>query len=268
MKFSLMMFICFFRKLNMGICCRLRLSVVCALIIGLIVGMSLNRLIGSHSNQMTWFNDESERYPESRSILRNNIDKGSEIYLKYLREYAGAVDGWIHREIFYAVWVINRYQTEQLNLFGGIGEIGVHHGKFTCFLYLLRRYEEQTLFAVDVFDNQALNKDGSGRGQKEIFLKNVRDYSQLNENQLAIYSGSSLDLNPVFSTNTIAINWWKENVVGKRGLQLVSVSFLLIKIFLLVFSLQGRWRSYVPSHLFRFMSCSEWFNRWWCCCCR
>lgn len=230
-----MNFIRIFRVLNMATYRRVRLSAVCAFALGFVFAMLLNRLGRPHSSHATWLNRQSERYPGSRSIIRNNVHTAGEIYLRYLREYATAVDGWIYKEIYYVVWVINQYQVEQLNLFGGIGEIGVHHGKFTCFLYLLRRYEEQNLFAVDVFDNQELNKDGSGRGQKEIFLKNVREYSQIYRNELAIYSGSSLDLNPIFSSNTKAINWWKDTVVGKRGLQLVSVRFIVI-LFLLHFS--------------------------------
>ena len=248
-----------FRVLHMATYRRLRLSAICAFALGFLFAILLNRLGRSHSNHATWLNRQSERYPGSRSIIRNNIHTTGEIYLRYLREYATAVDGWIHKEIYYVVWVISQYQTEQLSLFGGIGEIGVHHGKFTCFMYLLRRYEEQNLFAVDVFDNQELNKDGSGRGQKEIFLKNIREYAQIYRNEVAIYSGSSLDLNPTFSSNAKAINWWKDNVVGGRGLQLVSVS-VTISLAFSSYLFQGRWRSYVTFNLLRFMSCSQWFN--------
>ena len=229
-----------FRPVHMSLYRRLRFSATCAFIAGLLCGLILYNLSRSTSNNRQWFdgavdegNDDdvahSERYPDSRSVIRNNAYTNSALYLRYLKEYATNVDGWIHREIFYAVWVISQYQYEHLNLFGGIGEIGVHHGKFTCFLYLLRRYKEQNIFAVDVFDNQKLNKDGSGRGQKETFFKHVREYTQIFRNELAIYSGSSLDLNPVFSKENKAISWWEKSVVGQRGLQLVSVSILLVQ---------------------------------------
>ncbi len=81
------------------------------------------------------------------------------------------------------------------------------------------------MYSLDVFDNQTLNKDGSGCGQKDLFLKNIREYSQVFQNELVMYAGSSLDLNPIFSTNRKAISWWQNEVVSKRGLQLVSVSF-------------------------------------------
>lgn len=239
---------------DMSVYRRFRFPVVLAFIAGLVCGVIFNNLNRSTSNDLQFLDDDYERYPDSRSVIRNNVYMNSALFMRYLKEYSTYVDGWIHREIFYVVWVISQYQYEHLNLFGGIGEIGVHHGKFTCFLYLLRRYKEQNIFAIDVFDNQALNKDGSGRGQKETFLKHVREYTQIFRNELAIYSGSSLDLNPVFSKEKKAISWWQRNVVGRRGLQLVSVSFKRISPCYDFRSYQGRRRSYIASHIFRSLS--------------
>jgi hypothetical protein len=206
---------------------RIRFSVASTFIAGVFVGMILYDISKTRFFNSKGYNenDEDDRYPLSRSVIRNPVYTSSGIYVRYLNEYATEVDGWINREIFYVVWVVSQYQYEHLNVFGGIGEIGVHHGKFTCFLYLLRRYQEQNLFAVDVFDNQALNKDGSGLGQKDVFFKNIREYAQIFKNEVAIYSGSSLDLNPIFFVNEKAISWWQDQVVGGRGLQLVSVGF-------------------------------------------
>ena len=145
------------------------------------------------------------------------------LHLKYLDEYQRKVDGWINHEILYFVWILSQYQYETLKTFGAIGEIGVHNGKFTCYLYLMRRYEEQKLFAVDVFDNQVLNKDGSGRGQKDIFLRHVGIYAHVLPEQLTMYAGSSLDLNPIFSKDNRAIQWWIDSVVGNQGIQIISV---------------------------------------------
>jgi hypothetical protein len=44
------------------------------------------------------------------------------------------------------------------------------------------------MYSLDVFDNQTLNKDGSGCGQKDLFLKNIREYSQLFQNELVMYA--------------------------------------------------------------------------------
>ncbi|CAF4141278.1 unnamed protein product, partial [Rotaria magnacalcarata] len=115
------------------------------------------------------------------------------------------------------------FQYEKIHVIGVIGEIGVHHGKFTCYLFLLRRSKKQILFAVDVFEQQYLNKDKSGRGSLTVFRGNLRDYANLHEKDVTIYAGSSLDLNPKFSNNNVAISWWKNEVVGHQGLQLVSV---------------------------------------------
>lgn len=171
-----------------------------------------------------WNESDFRRYPKAKSVIKNSIHISSSIHLKYLQEYDTTIDGWFSREILYALWVISQYQYDTLNIYGGIGEIGVHHGKLTSYMYLLRRYQEQTLFAVDVFDNQALNKDGSGRGQKDMFLKHIRNYAQVSSNEVAMYAGSSLDLNPIFSQDDSAVRLWNEEIVGERGLQLVSVS--------------------------------------------
>ena len=173
-------------------------------------------------------NEPIERFVETPQLpaLTDRIQLPVQLFTQYLQEYRTQIDGWFSREVLYVIWIVAQYQYDHLHLSGSIGEIGVHHGKFTCFLYLMRRYREQKLFAVDVFDNQALNKDESGRGEKEFFLNNVRKYADLHRNELALYAGSSADLNPTFSTNRSAMQWWKNEAVGPRGLQLVSVDLL------------------------------------------
>lgn len=194
-----------------------RFSAASIFLFGIFVDMMLYSLTQSAFDNQKYCdgNDDYDRYPKSRSVSENPIYTSSTTYLRYINEYSTKMEGWF----LYAIWVFSQYQYDHLNLFGGIGEIGVHHGELTCYLYLLRRYQEQNLFAVDIFDNQTLNK------QKGLFLKHIREYSQVFENELAIYVGSSLDLNPVFSTDKKAISWWQSQVVGERGLQLVSVSF-------------------------------------------
>jgi Methyltransferase domain len=62
-----------------------------------------------------------------------------------------------------------------LGIFGTVGEMGVHHGKFTGFLYVTARKTEQ-LIAADLFALQQLNVDLSGLGDLKQFLKGLRSY--------------------------------------------------------------------------------------------
>jgi len=55
---------------------------------------------------------------------------------------------------------------------GNIAEFGVHHGLFLFLLNALRN-ENEVCFAIDVFDEQHLNVDCSGRGSLAVFLSHV-----------------------------------------------------------------------------------------------
>jgi hypothetical protein len=77
---------------------------------------------------------------------------------------------------------------------GAVGEIGVHHGKLFILLLLTSSGTEKA-FAVDVFENQHLNTDGSGRGDRGIFLANIRRWAGSDE-RVAIIARSSLEIGP------------------------------------------------------------------------
>lgn len=178
----------------------------------------------SSSNEFSFgLNDGSHSFSDV-PLPSDRLPFPTQLLTTYLAEYETKIDGWFSREVLYATWVLIQYQYDHLKIFGGIGEIGVHHGKFTAFLYLMRRYREQTLFAVDVFENQKLNRDVSGNGRENIFLNTIRKYGDVHRNEVVIYSGSSLDLNPQYTSNQNKIHWWRERIVKKRGLQFVSVS--------------------------------------------
>ena len=198
---------------------------IAAFLAGALLGLTLNNWHDSSPRSSPFAIENEHRLAALRKVPPpvTRIEISSQQHLQYLQEYQTQIDGWFSREILYVIWILTRYQYDHLNVVGAIGEIGVHHGKFTCFLYLMRRFREQTLFAVDVFDNQALNKDGSGRGQKDLFLNNVRKYADVHRNELALYAGSSLDLNPIFSADFPQTTWWKDAIVGERSIQLVSV---------------------------------------------
>jgi len=60
---------------------------------------------------------------------------------------------------------------------GGVGEIGVHHGKFFIPLTILKSGEKH--LAIDLFGDQHLNVDRSGKGDLEIFSRNLDTWSNL-----------------------------------------------------------------------------------------
>lgn len=89
----------------------------------------------------------------------------------YVRKHWKTIDGWASPLLFERVMLIHHLQ-RQLGVVGHVGEIGVHHGKLFIFLYLLRRSGERGI-AIDLFEEQDLNIDKSGKGDRNIFIKNV-----------------------------------------------------------------------------------------------
>ena len=85
-----------------------------------------------------------------------------------------AVQGWLTDGAISAAIAFARWQDDS-NVLGDVAEIGVHHGKFFILLANFRRRHERA-FAVDVFDEQHLNSDKSGRGDLAKFMENLRQY--------------------------------------------------------------------------------------------
>jgi hypothetical protein len=81
------------------------------------------------------------------------------------------VEGWLQEEAALTAVLISHWQRQQ-QISGGIAEIGVHHGRFFILLCLLRQDFEPAV-AIDVFDMQEFNVDGSGNGDKRIFFENI-----------------------------------------------------------------------------------------------
>lgn len=71
---------------------------------------------------------------------------------------------------------------------GGAYEIGVHHGKMFIMLNKYIRKEYQS-YAVDVFEDQSLNVDRSGKGDYHIFRENL-EKAGLNENVIIVRTDS------------------------------------------------------------------------------
>ena len=81
------------------------------------------------------------------------------------------VEGWLHRDSALATIALSR-AAEDLGVRDGSAEIGIHHGRLFILLHLL----SPPSVAIDVFEEQTLNVDRSGRGNREIFLHNCRRF--------------------------------------------------------------------------------------------
>ena len=78
-------------------------------------------------------------------------------------------------------------------MFGSVGEIGVHHGKFWLPIATFSLSFEPAV-AVDLFEDQEKNFDGSGHGSKRVFLKNALDMLGLEQDQVTLLAGDSMAL--------------------------------------------------------------------------
>lgn len=81
------------------------------------------------------------------------------------------IDGWLDPGVFKTLRYLADFQ-ERNNISGAVCEIGVHHGKFFIPLCLLRAGQERAL-VIDVFDDQKLNIDQSGRGDLKALQSNL-----------------------------------------------------------------------------------------------
>lgn len=89
---------------------------------------------------------------------------------RYLDE-TRAVEGWFFPVDAYLFGFIDEVQRAE-GIRGNLFEIGVHHGKTAMFLARCRR-DDELLGVCDVFEQQELNRDRSGEGSREIFLRNM-----------------------------------------------------------------------------------------------
>ncbi|WP_445679611.1 class I SAM-dependent methyltransferase [Radicibacter daui] len=89
----------------------------------------------------------------------------------YHRKLARSVSGWLAPE---SAEVVTHIAGQQITagLKGGVGEIGIHHGKLFLLLYLSLQEDERS-FALDVFEDQQFNIDASGLGDRGIFMANL-----------------------------------------------------------------------------------------------
>ncbi len=81
------------------------------------------------------------------------------------------VEGWFFPVDAYLFGLVDEVQRRE-GIRGNLFEIGVHHGKTAIFLARCRR-DPEVLGVCDVFEQQELNRDRSGEGSRELFLRNM-----------------------------------------------------------------------------------------------
>ena len=86
-----------------------------------------------------------------------------------------SVSGWLSSGAASATVLLSAWQEEQ-GIGGNIAEIGIHHGRYFILLANLRTIGEEAI-AIDIFENQQLNIDQSGRGNYGVFTKHLQRYT-------------------------------------------------------------------------------------------
>lgn len=111
----------------------------------------------------------------------------------YLKRGYRTVGGWLFP---YSATFIDEIGVLQRRsgITGAVGEIGVHHGKLFILMALGRHSGEQAI-AIDIFDDQHLNLDGSGAGDRAIFEDNMQRWLGRDED-VTILQRSSFDVCP------------------------------------------------------------------------
>lgn len=100
-------------------------------------------------------------------------------------------------------------------IYGSVGEMGVHYGRFTSTLFITARKTEK-LVVADVFGQQEKNIDGSGNGNYDGFMDSLEVYG-LNGR------GAESDIHTIHigSTDELKNNWSEE--AGFEFFRMISV---------------------------------------------
>ncbi|MGH6683330.1 MAG: class I SAM-dependent methyltransferase [Pseudolabrys sp.] len=109
------------------------------------------------------------------------------------------VHGWLDRYSADFIAGLSRIQRDS-GIAGAVGEIGVHMGRLFILLKLTAAQNEKC-FALDVFGEQHLNIDQSGFGDRNMFLRNVNEWT--GDADIAVLQSSSLDVRPADITDAV-----------------------------------------------------------------
>ncbi|HEY0846589.1 MAG TPA: class I SAM-dependent methyltransferase [Noviherbaspirillum sp.] len=110
--------------------------------------------------------------------------------LRRYREHGfNEVEGWCAEQLFVAISTLN---DAPINKRGGCLEIGIHHGRFYILLNQVIAPQEKS-YALDIFEAQHLNIDGSGAGSLHTFKSNLEKYDVHEGRNTHIIIGDSTD---------------------------------------------------------------------------
>ena len=101
------------------------------------------------------------------------------------------VHGYTETPTFTTLQVLDRCQRD-MGLSGPVTEIGVHHGQLLIAMALLQRPGEGVV-AVDLFDQQELNVDQSGKGDLAEFSRHIAHWLA---SPVTVVQGDSTTLKP------------------------------------------------------------------------
>lgn len=102
------------------------------------------------------------------------------------------VGGWVEPGLHSALFAIDAFQRNR-GFEGGALEIGIHYGRF--FIALANLCEPGSdLVAIDVFEDQQKNIDGSGRGNEMQFRKFLDIHCNKSADEITILKEDSLEL--------------------------------------------------------------------------
>jgi Methyltransferase domain len=123
----------------------------------------------------------------------------------------GQVEGWLGDRMWQIVNVIGTI-LDTNGVYGNIAEFGVHHGLFLFLLNTLRN-DDEACFAIDVFDEQRLNVDSSGRGSLSVFLSHVETLMASQRHSFRVVQRDTMS----FSITDIV------NLFGEKGVKFFSI---------------------------------------------
>jgi hypothetical protein len=106
--------------------------------------------------------------------------------------HCNQVYGWLNKYSAKFIADLSHLQREN-NIFGALGEIGVHMGRLFIILKLTAKGGERC-FAIDIFDRQDLNVDDSGRGDRAAFLRNLSVWT--GDDDVSIIQSASVEVAP------------------------------------------------------------------------
>lgn len=95
----------------------------------------------------------------------------------YVAEGFQKVEGWVDGRLIAILKILHDVQVD-LAVSGGILEIGVHHGRFFIALNGMVAPNEGVSYAIDLFEDQILNIDNSGRGSLGKFAESLKLYDR------------------------------------------------------------------------------------------